>query len=227
MVISILTLFPEQFNSVFDVSLIKRAQGKQLVALHCINIRDFASDAYKTVDDHPYGGGTGMILRIDILDRAITYAKSQTPSQTTRTILLDPKGKVFRQSTAERLARVDHLILICGHYEGVDERIRELVDEELSIGDIILSGGEIPAMVVVDTVVRLLPGVLKKETATQEESFSRGGLEYPQYTRPVVYRGMNVPSILLSGDHKKIAAWKTEEARKTTKKRRPDLFPKE
>lgn len=228
--ISILTLFPEQFRNVFATSIISRAVAKGLVSMDYINIRDFATDAYKSVDDHPYGGGVGMILRVDVIDRAIqkTKEKVKNPpagraSKTLKVILLDPQGTPFTQSKAQELSRIDHLILVCGHYEGVDERVRALVDEELSIGDYVLTGGEIPAMVVTDAVTRLLPGVLVHPIATQDESFTQGLLEYPQYTRPQEYNHMAVPDIILSGDHKKIDAWRRLEATKKTTYRRPDL----
>lgn len=207
---TILTLFPEMFTGPFDASIIKRAQEQQIVDIDIINIRDFATDKHKSVDDRPYGGGKGMIMRVDILDRALTHAK--TNDTKTITILLDPKGKTYTQAIAKRLTSYDHIILICGHYEGVDERVRSLVDESISIGQYILTGGEIPAMVIVDSVTRLLPGVLDPE-ATRDESFTDDRLEYPQYTRPPIYKGMKVPDILLSGHHRKIDEWrKTNQA---------------
>ncbi|OGG30582.1 tRNA (guanosine(37)-N1)-methyltransferase TrmD [Candidatus Gottesmanbacteria bacterium RIFCSPLOWO2_01_FULL_46_9] len=227
MQITILTLFPEMFAGPFDHSIIKRASDKRLITIAYLSIRSFATDAYKTVDDHPYGGGHGMILRVDVVDRAIEYAKARSPNPS-HTVLLDPQGTPYTQGHASRLRTNTHLILICGHYEGIDERIRTLVDEELSIGDYILTGGELPAMVIVDSVVRLLPGVLKKEEAKTQESFSQKvpALEYPQYTRPETYKGMKVPSPLLSGNHKKIAAWKEQQSQARTRLRRPDLLIK-
>jgi tRNA (guanine37-N1)-methyltransferase len=221
--ISILTLFPEMFRGPFDQSIIARAREKNIVSVSYINIRDYARDAYKSVDDRPYGGGHGMIMRVDIVDRAIQEVKKHHTSLRTRTILLDPQGIPYQQSKAKQLSTYDHLICICGHYESIDERIRMLVDEELSIGDYILTGGEIPAMVVVDSVVRLLPGVLKQSNATTDESFSKSLLEYPQYTRPETYKGKKVPAILLSGDHKKIQQWKETQSIKRTRIRRPDM----
>ncbi len=215
----VLTLFPQMFSGPFDFSIVKRAKESGLVSLHIINLRDFATDRYKTVDDHPYGGGVGMVMRVDVIDKALKSLKSQT-----RTILLDPTGTPYTQAKAKELSRWENLILICGHYEGVDERVRQLADEEISIGDYILTGGEIPAMVIVDSVVRLIPGVLKNPVATESESFSEGLLEYPQYTRPRTWRKKSVPTVLLSGDHKKIAEWRTKQARLRTKKRRPDLI---
>jgi len=158
--ITILTLFPEMVSGVFDFSIVKRAQEKNIVHIRCVNIRDFASDKHKSVDDHPYGGGTGMILRVDVVAKAIVYAKSLCPGLDTHVILLDPQGIPYRQKKVRHLASFHHLILICGHYEGVDERIRKLVDEEISIGDYILTGGEIPAMILVDSIVRILPQTL-------------------------------------------------------------------
>ena len=208
MTVSILTLFPEMFQGPFDYSIVKRAKDQEKVVINLINIRDFANDKYRSVDDHPYGGGLGMIMRVDIIDAAISNAKCQIPNEKTKTILLDPRGTPYTQAKAREFAKLDHLILICGHYEGVDERIRTLADESISIGDYVLTGGELPAMVITDTVARLLPGVLKKE-ATQKESFSVSHtLEYPQYTRPEEYKSLRVPNILLSGNHKKIEEWK-------------------
>ncbi|OGG11493.1 tRNA (guanosine(37)-N1)-methyltransferase TrmD [Candidatus Gottesmanbacteria bacterium RBG_13_45_10] len=225
MYISILTLFPEIFQGPFDCSIVKRAQSQHHLNISYINIRDFSEGSYKTVDDHPYGGGQGMILRVDILDRALQHAKSLHPHASTRTILLDPQGTPYTQKEAKKLSGYEHIILICGHYEGVDERVRALVDEEISIGDYIVTGGEIPAMVIVDSVARLLPGVLPKPNTTTDESFANptGLLEYPQYTRPATYNKVSVPSVLLSGNHKAIALWRREQAKKRTKRRRPDL----
>ncbi len=220
MKISILTLFPDMFAGPFDSSIIKRAKEKGIVDISFVNIRDFATDAYGSVDDHPYGGGVGMILRVDVVDRALQQVKTKN----SRIILLDPQGTPYTQKKAKELSTIDHLILICGHYEGVDERIRSLVDEEISIGDYVVTGGEIPAMMVVDSVVRLLPGTLVKSEATENESFSQDSLEYPQYTRPEVYKDMKVPDVLLSGNHKEIEKWKKEQSMKRTTSRRPDLL---
>ncbi len=220
MKIDILTLFPEMFKGPFNESILQRAQNKGLVEIKIHNLRNWARDKRKTVDDRPYGGGVGMIMRVDVINQALTEIKSQS-----LTILLSPRGKVFDQKTAKRLAKLKHLILICGHYEGVDERVTEhLIDEEISIGDYVLTGGEIPAMIMVDTIVRLIPGVLEKVEATKSESFSPINLEYPQYTRPEDFKGWKVPEILLSGDHKKIEEWKTKKALEKTKKVRPDLL---
>lgn len=218
MKIAILTLFPDMFTGAFDQSIVHRACEKKIVEIDLVNIRDFATDAYESVDDHPYGGGQGMILRIDVLDRALGSIRNKD-----RTILLDPAGTPYTQKNARELSRHKNITLICGHYEGVDERVRQLADESLSIGDYVLTGGELAAMVVVDSVVRLLPGVLGNEASSEDESFSHHALEYPQYTRPDVYKGMKVPEILMSGDHQKIARWRQEQARLRTKKLRPDL----
>lgn len=223
MKLSILTLFPDMFTGPFDQSIVKRAMDKKLIDITTINIRDFAADKYKTVDGHPYGGGVGMILRVDVVDRAIKSVKS-IKSINEKIILLDAGGTPYSQSKAKKLSKIDHLILICGHYEGVDERIRSLIDEEISIGDYILTGGEIPAMVLTDSVVRLIPGVLAKPDATVHESFSEPLLEYPQYTQPQTYNGVSVPPVLLSGNHKKIDDWRKNESFKRTQKQRPDLI---
>lgn len=239
--IDILTLFPEMFKGPFDESIVKRAQEKKLVEIKIYNLRKWAVDKHGTVDDRPYGGGTGMILMVEPIVKAIEEVKKSCPisrvSCREKAILLTPQGKVFNQQMAKKLSKLDHLILICGHYEGYDERVREFVDEEISIGDYILTGGEIPAMVLVDTIVRLIPGVLEKPEATKCESFSNPQilntkyqipdtilLEYPQYTRPENFHSLKVPEILLSGNHQKIAAWREKEALKRTRSRRPDLL---
>lgn len=213
MLISILTLFPGMFTGPLTQSIIKRAVTRNLVSIDYINIRDFATDKYKSVDGHPYGGGVGMILRVDVVDRALKSIEKG------HTILLDAGGTPFTQKKAQELTKLKHIILICGHYEGVDARVRTLVDEEISIGDYVLTGGEIPAMVVVDSVVRLLPGTLSKSDATVHESFSTPALEYPQYTEPREYNGMRVPDVLLSGNHQTINIWKKQESEKRTKER--------
>lgn len=223
MKISILTLFPEMFKGPFDHSIINNAAKKDLVDIKFIDIRGFGLGTHKSVDDTPYGGGKGMILRVDVLGKAIEATKD--PSLDTReqkVILLDPHGKTFSQQKAKQLSKIKHLILICGHYEGVDARIEKFVDEIISIGDFIVTGGEIPAMIIVDSVVRLLKGTLK-EGVTSIESFSPY-LEYPQYTRPKTYKRLSVPEILLSGDHKKIDDWRKEKSEEITHKLRPDLI---
>jgi len=221
MKIDILTLFPEMFKGPFSESIIKRAQKKNLLEIKIHNLRKWAEDKRGTVDDRPFGGGTGMVLMIKPIDKALKELKTKK----TKVILLSPKGKVFNQKRAEKLAKNKHLIFICGHYEDIDQRVREhLIDEEISIGDYILTGGELPAMVVIDTIARLIPGVLEKSQATEEESFGQQGLlEHPQYTRPADFKGWKVPEVLLSGDHQKIAEWRKKKAFEVTKKLRPDL----
>ncbi len=211
------------FAGPLNHSIIKRAQEKQQVRINFVDIRSFAKDKYRTVDDRPYGGGAGMILRVDIVDSALQSARDAT-AKNERVILLDPQGVPYTQQKAQELTRCDHLILICGHYEGVDERIRLLVDEEVSMGDFVLTGGEIPAMAVIDSVTRLLPGVLARPEAAQDETFSEGLLEYPHYTQPRTYNGISVPEVLVGGNHAKISAWRAEEKLKRTKAKRPDLL---
>lgn len=212
------------FTGPFALSIVGRAQKKHAVDIECINIRAFATGAYKAVDDHPYGGGAGMILRIDVVDKALREVKKRFKKLKAHTILLDAAGTTYKEADARRLTTIEHLILICGHYEGVDERIRTLVDEEVSIGDYVLTGGELPAMIVTDSIVRLLPGVLSKKEAIINESFGDFGLEYPQYTRPETYKKQSVPAILLSGNHKEIDSWRNEQAKGRTALRRPDLL---
>jgi len=226
--IDIITLFPAMFKGPFGESIVRRAQEKEKVVIKVHNLRDWAVDKRGTVDDRTYGGGVGMILMPQPIFNAVEEIKSKAKSRKIKVILLTPQGKRFNQKMAKRLVKINHLILICGHYEGVDERVRKyLVDEEISIGDYVLTGGELPAMVLVDTIVRLLPGVLKKEEAVREESFAqRGLLEYPQYTRPADFKGWKVPKVLLSGNHKKIEEWRKKKALERTKKRRPDLIKK-
>lgn len=222
--IDILTLFPEMFAAVLGTSIPKRAAEKGLVEYRLTNIRDFASDAHKSVDDKPFGGGPGMVLMCPTLFDAVEHVEAQDSRPATR-VLLSPQGQVFTQKVAEDLARRDRLLLIAGHYEGFDERIVEgLRPMELSIGDYVLSGGELPAMVVIDAVVRLLPGALGAEDGAADETFADGLIEHPQYTRPREFRGMAVPDVLLSGNHRKIAEWRLEQRKIRTQKRRPDLW---
>ncbi|MDP4001366.1 MAG: tRNA (guanosine(37)-N1)-methyltransferase TrmD [bacterium] len=224
----ILTLFPESFKSYFNISILARAVAKKFIKIEVKNLRDWATDAHKTVDDRPYGGGVGMVLRVDILARALHALKLKVKSKKLKVILLTPQGKPFNQKLAQKLSKNKTLVLICGRYEGFDERIRKMVDMEVSIGDYVLTGGEIPAMAVVDAVARLIPGVVGKYESTVNESFSefagRRMLEYPQYTRPEVFGKIKVPKVLLSGDHKKISDWRKKEALKRTISRRPDLL---
>jgi tRNA (guanine37-N1)-methyltransferase len=220
----IVTLFPEAFESYFSVSLIQRALAKKFIEIKIVNLRDFGEGAHKVVDLRPYGGGAGMVLRVDIMDNALKNLKVKKGQKNSKIILLTPQGKVFNQKTARDLSKLKTVVLICGRYEGFDERIRSLVDAEISLGDFVLTGGEIPAMAVLDAVARLVPGVVGKSESLIQESFSESMLEYPQYTRPEIYKKQRVPKVLLSGNHGKIDAWRKTEALKRTKKRRPDLL---
>jgi len=225
MKISILTLFPEMFHGPFKYSIVKRAVDKKLVEIDLINIRDFGIGRHKVVDDKPYGGGLGMILRVDVLEKAVNSCKNKNVSfKNKKVILLDPRGKTFNQQMAKEFSKLEHLILACGHYEAVDSRIDYFIDEKISVGDFIVTGGEIPAMIITDATARLVKGILKPEV-TNVESFSPF-LEYPQYTRPRVYKNYSVPNILLSGDHKKIGEWQKAIALEYTRKQRPDLLGK-
>lgn len=221
MKIDVLTLFPGMFAGPLDESIIKRAREAGLLELALHNLRDYAHDRHRTVDDRPFGGGPGMLLKPEPLFEAVEdLARAET-----RIILVSPSGRTFNQAIAAELAQVQHLLLVSGHYEGFDERVREqLADDELSIGDYVLTNGALPVMVIIDTVTRLLPGVLGDDTSSLDESFSHGLLEYPQYTRPAEFRGMKVPEILLSGNHAEIAKWRAEQARLRTRERRPDLL---
>ena len=219
--IDILTLFPRMFAGPFDESIVKRARESGALDMRLTNIRDFATDRHRTVDDTPYGGGPGMVMKVEPLSRALEAVR--TPDA--QTVLLSPRGRLFTQAVARTLAERPALVLVCGHYEGVDERVAEhLVDDELSIGDYVLTGGELAAMVVIDAVVRLLPGVLGAEASVVEESHSAGLLEYPHYTRPAEFQGWTVPEVLLSGNHAAIARWRRERAEELTRARRPDLL---
>jgi tRNA (guanine37-N1)-methyltransferase len=219
--IDILTLFPEMFRGPFDESIVKRAREKGLVEIHIHDIRDFSNDKHRKVDDRPFGGGPGMILKPEpVFDCAERIAAPQRSI-----IYLTPQGEGFSQKKAEELARRERLVFLCGHYEEVDERIRTvLVGEEISIGDYVLSNGEIPAMVVIDSVVRLIPGALGDAESAHEESFTTGLLDYPHYTRPAEFRGMKVPEVLLSGNHQEIRKWRRRMALERTKQVRPDLL---
>jgi tRNA (guanine37-N1)-methyltransferase len=222
--IDILTLFPNMFSGVFSESILKKAQEKQAVSLNIINFREFADNKHKTVDDYPYGGGAGMVLKPQPIFDAVEHLTKNSAEQP-RIILLCPQGERYTQKKAEELAKEKHLIFICGHYEGYDERIREhLVTDEISIGDYVLTGGELGAMVIVDSVVRLLPGVLGNEDSPVQDSYSCGLLEHPHYTRPADFRGMKVPEVLLSGNHQLIAEWREKESLRRTYLRRPDLL---
>lgn len=223
MKIQIITLFPEMFQGVFEHSMLWKAQEKKLAQIELINLRDFGSGPRKTVDDTPYGGGDGMVLKAEPIAKAIGSAKQSAVSNQQKVILLTPRGERLRQPKVEQLAKVENLIIICGRYEGYDERVVSLVDEQISVGDFVLTGGEIPAMTLVDAVVRLIPGVLGGETSAANESFSDGeSLEYPQYTRPEVWRDQKVPEVLLSGNHAEVAKWRTEQSAKTTQERQSE-----
>ena len=221
MKIDVLTLFPEMFAGPLDVSIVQRARTAGLLDLRIRNLRDYSHDRHKTVDDKPFGGGPGMVLKPEPIFEAV----EDLAGERTHVILLTPVGRSFRQPIARDLARREHLLLICGSYEGVDERVREaLVDDELSIGDYVLTNGGLPAMVVIDAVTRLLPGALGDDESARDESFSREMLEYPHYTRPAEFRGMKVPDVLLSGHHAAIEKWRQEQAESRTARRRPDLL---
>jgi len=221
----ILTLFPEMFDGTFSSSILKRAREHGLIEINLVNIRDFSTNKHHTVDDAPYGGGAGMVMGPEALFGAVKHVARETGTAPRRVILMCPQGRPFSQLLAGALAREKNLVLICGHYEGVDERVREtLVTDEISIGDYVLTGGELPAMVVVDAVARLVPGVLGEAASAEEESFCGGLLEYPHYTRPREYRGHEVPEILLSGHHEEIRKWRRRQSLLRTLERRPELL---
>lgn len=225
----ILTLFPNIFESVFDESIVKRAREAGLVSIGIHNIRDFAADKHHVTDEPPYGGGGGMIMKPEPIFRAVEAVLDLEAGQKPEApvILLSPQGRTFTQAVARELSKHPHLLLICGHYEGVDERVRQfLASDEISIGDYVLTGGEIPAMAIVDAVTRLVPGVLGDPGATFEDSHAEGLLEYPHYTRPQVFRGHPVPEVLLSGNHAEIVRWRRQEALRRTLERRPELLDK-
>ena len=227
MKILIMTLFPKMISGFFEESIVKRAMEKKLLEIELINLRDFAIDDYGTVDDRPYGGGAGMILRVEPIYKAVQSVKSKIQNPKTKIILTSPKGKIFDQKKAQEFLQLDHLIIIAGHYEDIDARVLDFVDEEVSMGDFVLTGGEIPAAAIVDSIVRLTPGVLKKDQATKNESFNikdKKILEYPQYTRPEKFMGKEVPEVLLKGNHKEIEKWRMEKALEETRKKRPDLL---
>ncbi|MCU0666620.1 MAG: tRNA (guanosine(37)-N1)-methyltransferase TrmD [Candidatus Omnitrophica bacterium] len=236
--IDILTIFPKMFDAVLGESMVKRAQEKGKVEINVHDLRDYTLDKHHKVDDRPFGGGSGMVMCaqpiFDAVEGIIKNSKckiknhnSKCKNKRPKTILLCPQGKTLNQENAKRLAKEEHLILICGHYEGVDERVRQnLVDEEISIGDYVLTGGELPAMVLIDALVRLVPGVLGDKNSLNFESFEGNLLEYPHYTRPADFRGLKTPPVLLCGDHQKIEEWRKQEAIKRTKLKRPDLLSK-
>ena len=219
MKIDVLTLFPDMFKVVLDNSIIKRAISSNKVSINLVNIRDFSTLSNNQVDDTPYGGGGGMVLMCEPVFSAIESVKKEN----SYVVMLTPSGKLYNQSKACEFSKKEHLIILCGHYEGFDERIKTLVDEEISIGDFVLTGGEIPAMSIIDSVTRLVPGVISEESLTSE-SFTDNLLDYPVYTKPQVFRGMKVPDVLISGDHKKIEEYRYSERVRLTKEKRPDLL---
>ena len=222
--IDILTLFPGMFRGPFDESIVARAVEKGLLKIEVHNIRDFAEGRHRMVDDYPYGGGAGMVMKPEPIFAAVEYVRQEG----SRVVLMSAQGRKLSHSIVENLSRADHLVLLCGHYEGVDERVIEhLVDDELSIGDYVLTGGELAAMVVCDAVARLIPGVLGAEESAHEESFADGLLEYPHYTRPPDFRGWDVPGVLLSGDHSRVAEWRRMQSLLRTLERRPELLTSE
>ncbi len=221
MKIDILTLFPKMFDGILQESIIKRAIEKKLVTINVIDFRKFSKLNNHQVDDTPYGGGGGMVLRCEPLVSAIESVKDEN----SKVLLMCPQGKPYKEADALRLSQEKHLIFVCGHYEGYDERIRSFVDEELSIGDYVLTGGEIPSMAIMDSIIRLLPGVIKEESYT-EDSFMNDLLDYPTYTKPADFRGLKVPEVLLSGNHEKIKEWRAAQRIENTKKRRQDLLEK-
>ncbi len=222
----VITLFPEIFYAYLKESILKRAIQKGLLDVKIYNLRDFAQDKHKTVDDYPYGGGSGMVMKIEPIYNAIKKIKEDGLERLV--IMLSPQGKTYNQDIAEELLKINkRIILLCGRYEGIDERVREsLVDEEISIGDYILTGGELPALVIIDSVARLVPGVVGDKQSIKEESFTWGILDYPHYTRPSEFMGMKVPEVLLSGNHKEIERWRRKEALRRTLQKRPDLLKK-
>ena len=221
MKIDVLTLFPGMFAGPLDESIVKRARANGLLDLRIHNLRDHTHDRHKTVDDRPFGGGPGMVLKCEPIFEAV----EKLAGEKTKVILLSPAGRKFDQKIARELASEEHLLLVSGSYEGFDERIREaLADDELSVGDFVLTNGALPAMIIVDAVTRLIPGALGDDESSSEESFSKDLLEYPHYTRPAEFRGMKVPEVLLSGNHAEIAKWREEQSKKRTKERRPDLL---
>ncbi len=220
----IITLFPAMFESPLREGIISKAQKKGLIDIRAHDLREYTEDRHRTADDTPYGGGAGMVMKIDPIARAVEALRVRTGK--TRTVLVTPQGNILKQETAKRLSDYAQVLIICGRYEGIDERVLSFVDEEISIGDFVLTGGEIAAMAIVDVAARLVPGVVGDAASVSEDTFSNFLLKYPQYTRPEKFRELNVPEVLLSGDHKKIAEWRSVESLKRTLKRRPDLIKK-
>jgi tRNA (guanine37-N1)-methyltransferase len=229
--IDVITIFPDIFDGIAAFGVVKEAFKKNLCKLNIYNLRDFSDYKHGRVDDRPYGGGTGMVLMPEPLDRAVNFIRKKNKvgnKEKQKTLLLTPRGNKLNQAGLKDLAGLENIILICGRYEGVDQRVIEsLVDMELSIGDYVLTGGEVPAMVIIDGVIRLLPGVVGKEESLKTESFENNLLDYPQYTRPEIFKGMSVPGVLLSGNHKKIKKWRKEKSLEITRTKRPDLFDKD
>jgi len=224
--IDIISIFPKMFSAVLDESIVKRAQAKAKVKIFTHDLRDYTLDKHRKVDDRPFGGGSGMVMQVEPIFRAIAAIRKKIKGRA-KVILLCPQGKRFNQANAKKLSACRNLIFICGHYEGIDERVRErMVDEEISIGDYVLTGGELAAMVVIDSLVRLIPGVLGDKNSLNFESFEGNLLEYPQYSRPAKFKNWEVPEVLVSGDHRKIQAWRKLQSVKRTKARRPDLLKK-
>ena len=219
---TVVTIFPQMFASTLGHSILKRAQEKNLLKINLVDLRDYTTDKHKMTDDYPYGGGQGMVMKAEPLVAAIEDARKRNPKA--RVILLAPQGRVFKQSIAQRMAGEDEIVLLCGRYEGVDERVKAFIDEDISVGDYTLSGGEPAANIVIDAVTRLIPGVLGNENSAADESFSDGLLEYPQYTRPEEFRAMKVPNVLLSGDHQRVKDWRQEKSLEVTRQRRPDMM---
>lgn len=224
MQIDVLTLFPRMFEGPLGESIIGKAREKDLLTINVHNFRDCSDNKHHTVDDYPYGGGAGMLLKVQPIFDNLKAIEAENPGQKKRVILLDPAGKPFDQKLAEEFAKEEQLVFICGHYEGYDERIRDLVTDEVSLGDYVLTGGELGAMVMIDATVRLLPEVLGNDTSAQTDSYSTGLLEHPQYTRPADFNGQKVPEVLLNGNHKLIEAWRLKESLRRTYTRRPDLL---
>lgn len=226
MKIEVVTIFPTMLEAVFEHGMIRQGRRKGLVDLRVVDLRRFADDRHRTVDDRPYGGGAGMVLKPEPLFRAVEYCREEDPTPGP-VLLMSPQGRLFDQEAAKRLSLERRMIILCGRYEGVDQRVVDhLVDEEISIGDYVVSGGELPAAVVVDAVVRLLPGVLGEGESALQDSFMEGLLDHPHYTRPAEFRGWKVPEVLLSGDHEAIRRWREERAKELTRRRRPDLWEK-
>lgn len=225
--IHVMTLFPEIFSSYMGESIMKRAIESEILKVNLYNIRDYSENKHKKVDDYPFGGGAGMVMTPQPIFSTYEKIIEENSIEKTRVVYLSPKGKVFNQEMAKQLSKEDNIILLCGHYEGIDQRVIDsIVTDEVSIGDYVLTGGELPALVMIDSISRLIPGVLNKNESFEDETFENDLLEYPQYTRPREYRGLNVPDVLLSGNHKNIDKWRLEKSKEITKERRPDLWEK-